>query len=59
MDERDWELLGLYAVIALAGVALILQSKVLAAHDERLIRHDEDIMFLRLVTRGLEEKVAE
>ena len=59
MSERDLEFLELCGLIAMLGIASILQVKIMKRQQETLIRHDEDITFLRLVTRGLEEKVAE
>ena len=57
MEDRDyWELA---ALIALLAVASVLQARIMRQHAEALLRHDEDITFLRLVTRGLEEKVAD
>lgn len=57
MDETDFHLL--CAAIACLAIGGILQSKIARRHDEMLVRHDQDITFLRLVTRGLEEKVAD
>ena len=59
MDERDWDLAMLAVLIAaLAGIS-VFHTRVLKSFGETLMRHDEDITFLRLVTRGLEEKVAD
>ena len=57
MEDRDY--LELCALIAVMAIGMILHARVLKNHAETLVRHDEDITFLRLVTRGLEEKVAE
>lgn len=59
MEERDREFYSLAALIALLAAVTILHSRIMRSHAETLIRHDEDITFLRLVARGLEEKVAE
>lgn len=59
MDDRDWDFTLLAVLIAaLAGIS-ILQSKVLQAQQEAIVRHDEDITFLRLVARETEKRLAD
>ena len=57
MDDADFLLI--VAAVALLAIAGIMEARIVKQHDDMLLRHDEDITFLRLVTRGLEEKVAD
>lgn len=59
MSERDRDFFTLAALIAMLAAVTIAQARIMRGHAETLIRHDEDIVFLRLVARGLEEKVAD
>ena len=57
MEDRDY--LQLCALIALVAIGGILQSRVLKKHSEQLVRHDEEITFLRIVARETEKRLAD
>ena len=59
MDERDWDFTVLAVLIAGLAAISILQSRVQQQQAEALLRHDEDITFLRLVARETEKRLAD
>ena len=59
MSEQDQEFLTLALLIAGLAVVSILQCRIMRNHAETLIRHDEDITFLRLVACETEKRLAD